>query len=102
MKLNTLLLIGAAFILVFILYTMYSSSGTTNTGEYTNEDTNPWIVYGAMSCGWTRKQIDELKSKSVKYEFVDCSVDGACGDIHAFPTNKKPDGSMVTGFIEAD
>jgi hypothetical protein len=98
MKLNTILLIGAAIILAFILYTMYSRSGTTNTGEYTN----PWIVYGAMSCGWTRKQIDELKSKSVKYEFVDCSVDGACGDIQAFPTNKKPDGSMVTGFIEAD
>ena len=98
MKLNTLLLIGAAIILAFILFTMYSRSGNTNTGENTKD----WIVYGTMSCGWTRKQIDELKSKNVRYEFVDCTNDGACGDIHAFPTNKKPDGTMVTGFIEAN
>jgi hypothetical protein len=99
MKLNTILLIGAVVILVFILYRMYSG-GSTGGEEPSNE--NPWIVYGTMSCGWTRKQIDELKSKNVRYEFVDCTNDGACGDIHAFPTNKKPDGTMVTGFIEAN
>ena len=99
MKLNTILLIGSIVILLIILYKMYSRS-TTNAKV--NNPGEPWIVYGTMSCGWTRKQIDELKSKNVKYEFVDCSNDGACGDIHAFPTNKKPDGTMVTGFIEAD
>ena len=101
MKLNTILLTSAIILLLITLYTMYSRSSTSGQEQVqTNE--NAWIVYGTMSCGWTRKQIDELKSKNVKYEFVDCSNDGACGDIHAFPTNKKPDGTMVTGFIEAD
>jgi hypothetical protein len=55
-----------------------------------------------MGCGWTRKQIDELKDKGVAYEFVDCSVDGACPGMNAFPTNKKPDGTQVVGFTSVN
>jgi hypothetical protein len=54
-----------------------------------------------MGCGWTRKQIDELKEKGVAYEFVDCSDEGACTDMNAFPVNKKPDGTQVVGFTSA-
>ena len=60
-----------------------------------------WVVYGTMSCGWTRKQIDELKANGVAYEFVDCSVEGACPGMNAYPVNKKPDGTQVVGFTSA-
>ena len=60
-----------------------------------------WVVYGTMGCGWTRKQIDELKANKVAYEFVDCSVEGACPGMNAFPTNKNPDGTQVVGFTSA-
>ena len=61
-----------------------------------------WVVYGTMGCGWTRKQIDELKAKGVAYEFVDCSVEDACPGMNAFPTNKKPDGTQVVGFTSVN
>ena len=90
-----------AFLIAFaILLAMLLKNWMSKRSSYATDA--DWAVYGTMGCGWTRKQIDELKSKNVRYEFVDCTNDGACGDIHAFPTNKKPDGTMVTGFIEAN
>lgn len=56
---------------------------------------NSWKVYGSMNCGWTRKQIEELKNKGVQYEFLDCSG-GMCKE--GMPTNILPDGSRRVGF----
>lgn len=58
----------------------------------------PWKVFGSMDCGWTRKQIDELKNKGVPYEFLDCSS-GECKE--GMPTNILPDGTRRVGFTKA-
>lgn len=43
-------------------------------------------VYGADWCGWTTKQRENLDSKGIDYNYVDCG-DGNCPDIvKAFPT----------------
>ena len=86
-------------IIALIALIFFSGSFSGSKSRYTGP--TKWVVYGTMSCGWTRKQIDELKANSVAYEFVDCSVDGACPGMNAFPVNKKPDGTQVVGFTSA-
>ena len=58
----------------------------------------PWKVYGSMDCGWTRKQIEELKNNGVHYEFLDCSGE-RCRE--GMPENILPDGSRRVGFTKA-
>jgi hypothetical protein len=58
-----------------------------------------WIVYGTMGCGWTRKQLEMLKNKSIPFKFVDCDKEN-CGKIQAFPTLVSPIGDTHTGFKE--
>ena len=58
-----------------------------------------WTVYGTMGCGWTRKQLDYMKNKSIPHVFVDCDKDD-CGKMDGFPTLKDPAGNMSTGFKE--
>lgn len=61
---------------------------------------NTWEVYGSMACGWTRKQLDHLKSLSIPYKFIDCSG-GKCPGIDAFPTLKQPQsGKTIVGYNE--
>ena len=61
-------------------------------------DGKKWTVYGTMSCGWTRKQIDYMKSKNIPHEFIDCST-GKCGEnIEAFPTLVSPAGEHIVGY----
>ena len=56
------------------------------------------IVYGSMSCGWTRKQLDHFKKNGKAYTFVDC-VNGECPpEVDGFPTTKTPSGEIVVGF----
>ena len=45
-------------------------------------------LYGSNSCGWTTKQKDALDKHGIKYNYVDCSAQGAnCPDIvKGFPT----------------
>lgn len=53
-----------------------------------------------MACGWTRKQLDHLKSLSIPYKFIDCSG-GKCPGIDAFPTLKQPQsGKTIVGYNE--
>jgi hypothetical protein len=86
-------------IIALIVLVFFSGSFTSSTSRYAGP--TKWVVYGTMSCGWTRKQIDELKANKVAYEFVDCNVEGACPGMNAFPVNKKPDGTQVVGFTSA-
>ena len=59
-----------------------------------------WTVYGTMGCGWTRKQLDHMKSKGISHTFVDCDKDGACPGMDAFPTMVHKNGEKVVGFKE--
>ena len=59
---------------------------------------NPWKVYGSMYCGWTRKQIEELKNKGVDYEFHGCSGN-RCKE--GMPENVLPNGTRHVGFTKA-
>ena len=63
------------------------------------DEKGAWTVYGSKNCGWTNKQLKHLDEKNIPYKFVDCDS-GDCGQIAAFPTNVKPDGSRAVGFIE--
>lgn len=58
-----------------------------------------WTVYGTMGCGWTRKQLDHMKSKGISHTFVDCDK-GGCDGMEAFPTLKSPSGETIVGFKE--
>ena len=64
---------------------------------------NPWTGYGTMGCGWTRRQIDELKKKGVKHTFLDCSK-GECEgqNVTGMPLNILPDGTQKVGFTEVN
>ena len=59
-----------------------------------------WTVYGTMGCGWTRKQLDHMKSKGISHTFVDCDKNGACPGMDAFPTMVHKNGEKVVGFKE--
>ena len=85
-------------IIIFIVLIVFNGSG--GVSRYAGP--TKWVVYGTMGCGWTRKQIDELKDKGVAYEFVDCSVEGACPGMNAYPVNKKPNGTQVVGFTSVN
>ena len=58
-----------------------------------------WTVYGTMGCGWTRKQLDHMKSKGISHTFVDCDK-GGCDGMDAFPTLKSPKGETTVGYKE--
>ena len=68
-----------------------------NTGQGQSKSGGEWKVYGTMGCGWTRKQLDHMKSKGVKHTFIDCDKD-ACDGMEAFPTSVHSDGKKVVGF----
>ncbi len=56
-------------------------------------------VYGTQSCGWTRKQLDYLKKKGIRYKFVDCDKAGCPEFVQAFPTLNL-DGKISSGYQE--
>lgn len=67
--------------------------GESTKGDYT--------VYGTMKCGWTRKQLDYLKSKGIKYTFVDCeSNPEKCKGMKGYPVVQFPSGEKKVGFQE--
>ena len=55
-------------------------------------------VYGSMSCGWTTKQLDHLKSTGQPYVFVDCQKNKCPSFVNGFPTTETADGELVVGF----
>lgn len=85
----TLLLIAAAIIIG--RKGMPSISSTAPAAD--------WTIYGTMSCGWTRKQIDHMKENSIPYKFVDCSK-RKCEGINGFPTTIHKSGIRLDGYNE--
>jgi hypothetical protein len=88
----------AIVLLGLLLLWMYfkkpsASKGPGGAGE--------WTVYGTMGCGWTRKQLEVLKSNNVPYTFVDCDSK-ECAGMNAFPVNILPDGTQKIGFTEVN
>jgi glutaredoxin len=67
-----------------------------NTGK---KETGTWTVYGTTWCGWTTKQLEYLKKKSIDHKFVDCEK-GKCDGIDAFPVIESPNGERITGYKE--
>jgi glutaredoxin len=102
MKLNSEALLNIALIIVVVLIILYVifSKPKAKAPDSVSADEKPWTVYGSNSCGWTKKQLKHLDEKNIPYKFVDCDKED-CGQISAFPTNVKPDGSRAVGFIEA-
>lgn len=64
-----------------------------------NSGENKWKVFGSMDCGWTRKQVEELKKNDIPYEFLDCSQ-GDCKE--GMPTNILPNGQKKVGFTKVN
>jgi len=65
------------------------------------KEEDKYIVYGTMSCGWTRKQLDYMKQKKIPYEFVDCEKEPEkCKDLPGYPGIKFPDGTKKVGYTE--
>jgi len=58
-----------------------------------------WTVYGTNGCGWTRKQLEVMKSKNVPHKFIDCDKED-CKGADAFPTLVDPSGQKTVGFKE--
>ena len=56
-----------------------------------------WTVYGTNGCGWTRKQLEVMKSKNVPHKFIDCDKED-CKGAEAFPTLVDPSGQKTVGF----
>jgi hypothetical protein len=67
-----------------------------NTGK---KETGAWTVYGTTWCGWTTKQLEYLKKKSIDHKFIDCEK-GKCDGIDAFPVMDSPNGERITGYKE--
>jgi hypothetical protein len=80
-----------ASIAVVVMFSMRKkpSTGTKKGSE--------WTVYGTHSCGWTKKQLENMDSKGVPYTFVDCS-NGNCDGISGYPTLKSSDGTVKVGY----
>ena len=84
-------------LVIIIIVSMWAFNIVMRT--FNRKNGNPWKVFGSMDCGWTRKQVQELKNKSVQYEFLDCSS-GECKE--GMPTNILPDGTRRVGFTKVD
>lgn len=60
--------------------------------------TKPKIkVYGVMSCGWTKKQLEYLGGRA---DFIDCSKGGCPEWVTGYPCLELPDGTRHTGFTK--
>lgn len=83
-------------ILLISLVLFYSFSKKTKSAD---NDNGSWKVYGTMGCGWTRKQLDHLKSNGVSYTFVNCDSEECSVD--AFPTLiHSQSGEKIVGYTE--
>ena len=87
----------AAFLIALaILLAMMLKNWMNQRSSYTAGA--DWAVYGTMGCGWTRKQLEDMDSKGIKYNFIDCDKQD-CPGMDAFPTVKSlKDGKVTVGF----
>lgn len=66
-----------------------------------------YIVYGKISCPWTRKALETLQEIGAKYEFIEVSKIGETAFKKLIPRGRKPtvpqifcDGEYVGGCSE--
>ena len=92
MKLNKKLIL---FLLTagVVLYLLNSKL----TPESKDHGKGTWTVYGTNGCGWTRKQIEHMKSNNIPHKSIECDKE-TCNGISAYPTMKSPNGQIITGF----
>ena len=64
-----------------------------------NDEKVEWTVYGAMWCGWTKKQLKYLKDKGIPHKFIDCEK-GNCDGIDGFPFMRSSQGEEINGYRE--
>ena len=87
-------------------YILWKAPNSTKPKPSTNKKTGEkqegkYVVYGKMSCGWSRKQLDYMKQKNIPYEFVDCEKEPEkCKGLPGFPGIKYPDGTKKVGYTE--
>jgi hypothetical protein len=86
-----------AVIIMLIINAMILKNTGTPISQVRGKTGGEWEVYGTMGCGWTRKQLDHMKSKGVKHTFIDCDK-GGCDGMEAFPTSVHSSGKKVVGF----
>jgi len=95
MKNQKLLIVAAVgiiflYLLNFRLTTGVCGGGGGSKGEH-------WTVYGTNGCGWTRKQIDHMKSNNIPHTYIECDKKD-CGEITSYPTLKNSSGKVMVGF----
>lgn len=83
-------LISLVVVTIIIVFLLYIRNGKSD---------KKWTVYGTMGCGWTRKQLEYMKTKGLPHTFVDCDKN-ECANMDAFPTTKLPNGKIVVGYKE--
>lgn len=80
-------------VVLLILALWYFSKTDSNTKS------EEWKVYGTMGCGWTRKQLDHLKSNGISHTFIDCDSEEC--SVEAFPTMiHSQSGEKIVGYTE--
>jgi hypothetical protein len=79
-------------ILLIVVYLIIAPRSSSQGGN--------WKVYGSMGCGWTKKQLNHLKSKGVSHTFIDCTKQN-CNGVDAFPTMiHSQSGEKIVGYSE--
>lgn len=85
--------------IAFIILVIINMMILKNMGGAPPKKGNEWTVYGTMGCGWTRKQLEYMKTKGISHVFVDCDK-GGCDGMDAFPTMVHSKGEKIVGFKE--
>ena len=88
-------LVGVVAVSLVILYLL--NYRLTNIPKKTSSSSPRWTVYGTNGCGWTRKQLEHMKSNRIPHKFVDCDKEN-CDGMNAFPTLKGSNGETIVGF----
>ena len=101
MKLNGHIIgYGIMFVVVVILLNMVLTNkkpSSPTSGPMKGSGSGSWTVYGTNGCGWTRKQLEVMKSKNIPHKFIDCDSEN-CAGMSAYPTLMGPDGEKTVGF----
>lgn len=99
MKLNNArsMRILALISLVVVIYWLSGRTGSRSAPAPSGG--RKWKILGSMSCGFTRKQLDYMKSRGIPFDYTECQG-GKCPGVEAFPTLVSPDGQKVVGYTE--
>jgi hypothetical protein len=98
MKLNGHL-IGYGILIIVVLFLLNMVLTPSKGSPVVAGQGGGWTVYGTHGCGWTRKQLEVMKSKQIPHTFIDCDKED-CKGAEGFPTLVSPSGAKTTGFKE--